>query len=321
MYRFLIAIGVPILCHAQLITTVAGGGFNPANGVAATSAGISATQGIAVDASGNFFYWDANKFGVREVTAAGIINTVAGNGTQSLAIAGSIGDGGPATSAGFGPPGLFAGIAVDAAGNLYVSDPGNKRVRKVDTKGIMTTFAGGGAADTPATKIGFGQPSGLAVDSAGNLYIADILIGRVYKATPSGAISVVAGGGSGGDGGQATSAAIISPYGVAVDSQGNLYIAESSVLAMRVRKVTPAGIISTVAGGTTYGYSGDGGPATSAQLFGIEGIAIDNSEISILPTMETIAYAKWTTRLTSSLRSRAMDILAGAAITDSRAMR
>lgn len=274
---FLAALTIHLACQGQVISTVAGGGFNLANGVAATAANVGATQGIAVDGSGNIFFWDAVAMGVRKVNPSGIINTVAGNGSLGYYLLGSIGDGGPATSAGFGPTGLFAGVAVDTSGNLYISDPGNKRVRKVDSKGIITTFAGGGASDTPATKQTLGQPTGLAVDSAGNVYVADILFGRIYKVDTSGNIAVVAGGGSGGDGGAATSASIISPYGLAVDSQGNLYIAEASVAAMRVRKVTPGGIINTVAGGTSYGYSGDGGAATSAQLFGIEGIAVDKS--------------------------------------------
>ncbi len=251
----------------QQITTVAGGGYDTSNGIAATQALVGASQGIAIDPAGNIYYWDGSSIVVRKVDTNGIIKTVAGNGTLALAIVGSIGDGGPATSAGFGTPGVFAGVAVDAAGNLYVSDPGNKRVRKVDTSGIITTFAGTG-------NVIFSQPSGLALDSAGNLYVADATLGRVYKVTPSGAGSVVAGGGTGDDGVAATSAYLLAPYGIAFDRQDNLYIAEDRG---RVRKVDSSGVIHTVAGSGSIGYSGDGGAATGALLFGVEGLAIDKS--------------------------------------------
>ncbi len=250
------------ICRAQVITTIAGGGFNTGNGVLATSALVTATQGVAVDGSGNVYFWDGSNV-LRKVDTNGIINTVAGNGTQQFYFLGSIGDGGPATSAAFGPPGLFSGVAVDAAGNLYVSDPSNKRIRKVDTSGIITTFG----------NIGFSQPSGLAIDNAGNVYAADINLGRIYKIDKSGTATTVAGGGVGGDGGPATSAQILGPYGLAVDSQGNIYIAESS----RVRKVDASGRISTYAGGPSLGFGGDGGPATKALLFGVQGLAVDNS--------------------------------------------
>jgi uncharacterized protein (TIGR03437 family) len=147
----------------------------------------------------------------------------------------------------------------------------------VDTKGIITTFAGGatlpGGDGGAATKAGLGSPAGLAVDTAGNVYIADFQFGNVRKVNPQGIISTYAGGGSGGDGVQATAASVLGPYGLACDNQGDLYIAQG----FRVRKVNAQGIISTVAGGTTAGNSGNGGLATSAQFLGIEGIAADNA--------------------------------------------
>jgi len=278
-FRLFLMLACSLTCRGQLITSIAGGGTNysGANGIPGTAAVIETPQGVATDSAGNVYYFDVGNYVVRQVNASGVVNTVAGNGMLGYSLLGGIGDGGPATQAGFGPMGIFAGLAVDAAGNLYISDPGNNRVRKVDTKGIITTFAGGtpipGGDGGPATKAGLGQPAGLAVDSAGNVYIADFEFGAVRKVNPQGIISTYAGGGSGGDGVQATAAAVLGPYGLAFDNQGNLYIAQ----ALRVRKVNSQGIISTVAGGTNEGYSGNGGLATSAVFFEIVGIAVDNA--------------------------------------------
>jgi hypothetical protein len=234
---------------------------------------------MAVDSAGNAYYFDAQNFIVRQVNAQGIVNNYAGTGQLGYTVLGSIGDNGPATGAGFGPAATFAGLAFDGAGNLYISDPGNNRVRKVDTRGIITTFAGGGAGIRGqgdgglATNAVLGQPSGLAVDSAGNVYIADFLTGSVRRVDTQGNIHLFAGGGSGGDGVLATSASVLGPYGLAMDKQGNLYIAQ----ATRVRMVNPQGIISTVAGSTNAGFTGNGGPATNAEFQGIEGLAIDNA--------------------------------------------
>jgi uncharacterized protein (TIGR03437 family) len=267
-----------MVCPGQVITTVAGGGFQyNVNGIPATQAAIQTPQGVTTDSAGNLYYFDTGGFAVRQVNSSGIVNTVAGGQLGYALVGQNIGDNGPATQAGFGPNGIFAGLAFDQAGNLYISDPGNSRVRKVDTKGIITTFAGGGAISGgdggPANKAGLGQPTGLAVDSAGNVYIADFKFGGVRKVNTQGIISTFAGGGSGGDGVQATSAAVAGPYGLAFDNQGNLYIAQ----ATRVRMVNSQGIISTVAGGTNPGFTGNGGPATSAEFFGITGIAVDNA--------------------------------------------
>lgn len=265
-------------CQGQVITTVAGGGYMyNTNGIPATQAAIQMPQGVVTDSAGNLYYFDTGGFAVRQVNASGIVNTVAGNGMLGYDLLGSIGDNGPATQAGFGPNGIFAGLVFDAAGNLYISDPGNSRVRKVDTKGIITTFAGGtpipGGDGGPAIKAGLGQPTGLATDSAGNVYIADFLAGNVRRVDSQGIIHTYAGGGTGGDGVQATSASVLGPYGLAMDNHGNLYIAQ----ATRVRMVNAQGIISTVAGGTNPGFSGNGGPATSAEFEGITGIAVDNA--------------------------------------------
>jgi len=268
-----------------VITSIAGTGNQGymGDGGPGAQAWLFFPEGVAVDSSGNVFFADTGNLRVREVNTAGTINTVAGNGMPGLSLFGSIGDGGPATSAGlYPPPSIFAGVAVDTQGNLYIADGGNNRVRKV-SGGIITTFAGGGGLTSSgdgglATKAGLSLPSGVAVDKAGNVYIADQSAGLVRMVNTSGIISTVAGGGgfvSSGDGGPATKAGIQNgPLTVAVDSQGNLYVAEGG--GARVRKVS-GGIISTFAGTGAAGFSGDNGPAINAQFFGAEGIAVDNA--------------------------------------------
>ena len=189
-----------------------------------------------------------------------------------------MGDGGPATAAQIG---TIQGIAVDLLGNVYLSDTDHHRVRKIDTTGIVTTVAGTGTAGFsgdggPATSAQLNLPYGVAVDSAGNLYIADLNNNRVRRVGPDGVIGTYAGSGgegSSGDGGPATSAQMLTPRNLAVDSAGNLYISEFG--GHRVRKVTPAGLISTAAGTGIAGFRGDGAAATAAQLAFPAGLALD----------------------------------------------
>jgi uncharacterized protein (TIGR03437 family) len=205
------------------------------------------------------------------------ISTVAGNGT-----AGFSGDGGPAASAEMNSPYM---AAVDPAGNLYIADFNNNRIRKVTPAGVISTFAGTGAAGFggdggPATSAKLYMPSSVFFDNAGNLFIADQFNGRVRKVTPAGIISTVAGPGPYqgycGDGGPATSACLNGPIDAVTDASGNLYIAEFDSNA--IRKVNTNGIISTVAGGNvTAGYAGDGGPATAASLSGPTGVAVSTT--------------------------------------------
>jgi sugar lactone lactonase YvrE len=207
---------------------------------------------------------------------SGIISTVAGNGA-----AGFSGDGDPATSAQlYGP----TGVAVDAAGNLYIADSSNNRIRKVTPGGVITTVAGNGSAGFsgdggPATSAQLAHPNDIAVDTAGNLFIVDTNNNRIRKVTPGGVITTVAGNGSvgfSGDGGPATAAQLNGPQAVAVDmTAGNLFIADTN--NVRIRRVSPGGVITTVAGNGSVGFSGDGGPATVAQFSGPEGIAVDSN--------------------------------------------
>ena len=175
------------------------------------------------------------------------------------------------------------GVALDAAGNLYIADYVDYRIRKVDTNGIITTVAGNGTAGYSgdggaATKASLDYPFAVAVDAAGNLYIADSENNRIRKVATNGIITTLAGNGTGGysgDGGAAAQASLLYPYGVAVDASGNVYIADSD--NDRVRKVDTNGIITTVAGDATPGYSGDGGLATKASLEFPVGVGLDSS--------------------------------------------
>ena len=261
-----------------VITTVAGNGLNGFNGDggAATSASLYSGFALALDAAGNLYIADTNNIRVRRVDAiTGIITTVAGIGQNGFS-----GDGGPATSAGIRLP---YGVAADAAGNLYISDTFNQRIRRVDgATGIITTVAGNGIAGFggdggPATSASLSNPTKLAVDASGNLYIADTANRRVRRVDgTTGVITTVAGNGTSGfsgDGGPATNASLY-PRGVAVDAAGNLYIVD--LANQRIRRVEAAtGIINTVAGNGSFGFTGDGGPATSASLADPYGVAID----------------------------------------------
>jgi uncharacterized protein (TIGR03437 family) len=255
-----------VTASTGVITTVAGNGTKNFNGdnVGATSAGLTSPQRIAVDAAANFYIVDAGR--IRKV-ANGTATTMAGGGTPA-------GEGGPAASAQLLSP---EGVAVDAAGNLYIADQGTGRILKV-SGGTLAKVAGGGSAGAanvdgiPATSAQLAAPYGVAVDPSGNIYLADTTAARVRKIS-GGVISTVAGGGSVlGDNGPATSAQLSEPLGIAVDPGANLYIADFA----RVRLVSNS-TINTVAGNGTAGYQGDGGVATAAELASPNGVAVDSS--------------------------------------------
>ena len=263
-----------------VITTVAGNGTSgySGDGGPATSAQLRGPTGLAVDAGGNLYIADELDNRIRKVSANGIISTVAGRGDTNP----PLGDGGPATSASLAGP---FGVAVDTSGNLYITDTFFYLIRKVSPAGIITTVAGRNYYANGPNDVGF--PTGLALGAGGNLYIASE--GTIRRLSPDGTISAVAGIGQGsavvpsGDGGPATSAALRSPFAVALDAAGNLYISGGDLSGYfggnaSVRKVTGDGIISTIAGNGTSGYSGDGGPATSASLSpAAAGIAVDGA--------------------------------------------
>jgi len=262
---------------AGVITTVAGngpGGFSGDNGPA-TIAQLSGPYATAVDSAGNLYIADSSNNRIRKVSR-GVITTVAGAGPTGFGFGGFSGDNGPAVNAQLNSP---RGVAVDSVGSLYIADSNNSRVRKV-SNGIITTFAGGGTSgltgdNGPAASAQLNDANGVAVDSNGDVYIADA--DRIRKVS-DGIITTVAGNGMGGfsgDNGPAVDAGLGDPGGVAVDAAGNLYIADS--LNQCIRKVTTNGIITTVAGNGTPGFSGDNGPATSAELFEPGGVAVDSA--------------------------------------------
>lgn len=261
--------------HTGIITTVAGNGSVKSGGYGglATSVGIGYPYGLAADAAGNLYISDF--LTIQKVDAlTGVITVFAGNGDTGFS-----GDGGLAINATLDGP---ENLATDAAGNLYFVDGGNGRIRKVDAAtGIITTVAGDGVIGYsgdggPATSAALHFPNGLALDAAGNLYISDswnYRIRRVDAATR--VINTVVGDGTqgySGDGGPATSAEIYYPAGMTFDHAGNLYIVDE----YRIRMIDAStGIITTIGGDGTYGYSGDGGLAVDAELAGPLGVTLD----------------------------------------------
>jgi sugar lactone lactonase YvrE len=258
------------------ISTFAGTGVNGFSGDsgAASSASLSFPSGLTIDSQGRLYIADGNNDRIRRVSLSGTIATIAGSG-----IPGFSGDGGLAVTATLRNP---ADVAIDSAGNLYIADVSNARVRKVSSAGVISSIAGNGltgygigdgAAATSAT---LSAPAAVAFDATGNLYVADFYKHRVRKVTPSGTISTVAGTGtpgSAGDGGAAANAQLYLPSGLVFDTNGNLYVAEFG--GHRVRKINAAGIISTFAGTGSASFGGDGGAAVTAGLNGPRGLAVD----------------------------------------------
>jgi sugar lactone lactonase YvrE len=261
------------------ISTVAGNriaGFS-GDGGPATNASVSFVNfaAVAVDGAGNLFIADSGNFRIRKVDAFGMITTIAGTGTRGFS-----GDGGPALKAQFEL--VLCGITIDAKGNIYVSDCGNSRVRRIDANGIISTFAGTGLGNSqgdegPAVSAPV-SPNGISLDFEGNLYVTEPTFGRVRRIDTQGIIHAFAGqyndlkGFFAGDGGPATGAVLNQPNDVALDSAGNAYIADS--FNYRIRKVDTDNIITTAAGTGAAHFSGDGASPTAALLDGPRGVAV-----------------------------------------------
>ena len=273
--------GNPVLPHsatleaAYSIDTIGGTGHQGygGDGGPATEAIFHTPSGVAVDAAGIVYVADRNNRRVRRIGASGIVTTVAGTGRQ-----GTSGDGGPATDAQLFNPNA---IALDADGGIYVVTGLGHRVRRIDASGTITTVAGTGVQGSdgdggPAVEAQLNRPNAIAVDGKGNVYVAEYGAHRVRKIDAGGTITRFAGNGVkgyGGDGGPATDAQLDFVNGLAVDAAGHVYIADMN--QARVRMVDPSGTITTVVGTGIGGWSGDGGPATQAQVTTPAGMAID----------------------------------------------
>jgi sugar lactone lactonase YvrE len=246
----------------RIVSTLGGGYLGDAK--LATAASLNLESHITFDSAGNLYIADMYNNRVRKVTPFGVITTVAGTG-----ISGYSGDGGPANRASLNLP---SAVAADAQGNVYIADYGNSVIRRVDSTGAITTFL----TTFSSTSSQNASATGLITDAVGNLYASDGTW-AIWKITPSASTTIVAGVqgslGYNGDGIPAIQAWLFSPSGLAIDSIGNLYISDLS--NQRIRKVDPSGTISTVAGTGTAGFSGDGGPATSAMVSFPEDVAVD----------------------------------------------
>jgi uncharacterized protein (TIGR03437 family) len=252
------------------IKTIAGTGAlgSAGDGGPAAAAILNRPYGVAVDSGGNIYFTEQGSGRIRKFTPGGVISTIAGGGK----ISGSNADGGQATDAILG--GLTR-LAVDAGGNVYFIDSA-LTVRRVTPGGILSTVAGGGqlTADGVAATQALVLPAGVAVDAAGNLYIADYFASSIRKVT-NGIISTLAGGGRGfmGDGGPALMASFNFPVGaLAVDAGADVFVADNENL--RIREVR-GGIVQTVAGNGLYRLAGNGGPAASATIYLVEGLRAD----------------------------------------------
>ncbi|MBT4127301.1 MAG: hypothetical protein HOE32_01460 [Nitrospina sp.] len=235
---------------------------------------ISLVDGITLDNKGNMYIAMREHNIISRIDTKGMMTRYAGSGQSGFS-----GDGGPAANASFRVP---AGLAFDSEGNLYIADRENHRVRKVDTKGNISTFAGIGEAgfsgdEGPAVKAMLNLPSGVVVDKKGNLYISDRSNDRIRVVDKKGVIRTYAGSGVAGfqgDAGPALKAQLDKPFGIALDETKNLYIADRN--NNRVRKVSPDGIITTVAGDGGFFFMGDNGPAYRASVAAPTGVALDS---------------------------------------------
>jgi uncharacterized protein (TIGR03437 family) len=273
---------IRVVASNGVISTVAGSstaGVYAGDGGKAVQASLNRPNGIAFDSAGNMYIADTLNHVVRKVNTSGIISTVAGNNANAYS-----GDGGPAIDASLSEP---SGLAFDGAGNMYIADTNNSCIRIVTPDQNIHTFAGlcsyalfqgdGG----PATSAKLNKPYSVAVDAHGNVYISDTENERIRKVTPDGVINTVAGSGTpgepgfGGDNGPALQAEFSSPSGIALDASGSIYIADKG--NFRIRKILPSGIVVTVAGSGTPGYSGNAAAATSAEMYFPYGVFADSS--------------------------------------------
>ncbi|TWJ04655.1 NHL repeat-containing protein [Mucilaginibacter frigoritolerans] len=239
------------------VSTLAGSGVQGSVNGTGEAASFNRPSGVAVDANGNVYVADAGNSLIREVSAAGVVTTVAGGDTTGAA-------NGPGASATFNYP---TGVALDAAGNLYVADAGNNLIRLI-SNGTVSIFAG----SLTDTTLNFNNPTGVAVDLNNNVYVAGYLNNDILKINQAGLIATFAGSGSpGSTNGQGTNASFYYPSSVATDAAGNVYVADE--VNNLIRKITPNGTVTTLAGNGTAGAADSTG--TAASFNGPAGIAVD----------------------------------------------
>jgi sugar lactone lactonase YvrE len=250
-----------------VVTMLAGTGSQGSTNGTGTSAAFNYPTGVAADAAGNVYVADYGNNLIRRITAAGVVTTLAGSGNQALAD-------GTGASASF----IFPyGVAADAAGNVYVADYGNNAIRRVTAAGVVTTLAGSGISGSTngtGAAASFRGPTSVAVDAAGNVYVADVHNNLIRKISTAGVVTTLAGSGtSGSTNGTGTSASFNYPAGVAVDAAGNVYVADSG--NNLIRKITASGVVTTFAGNGTAGSVN--GTGISASFNNPAGLAIDPS--------------------------------------------
>jgi RHS repeat-associated protein len=235
-------------------TTYAGNGTGASTDGVGTAASFYAPAGLAIDRYGNKYVSDQGTYKIRKISPSNVVTTLAGNGTVGFV-------NGTGTAAVFNHP---VGLATDTAGNIYVADESNNAVRKITPAGVVTTLAGGaqGSADGTGTAAQFYHPTGVAVDVSGNVYVADYLNNRVRKITPAGVVTTFAGSTQGAADGTGTAAQFNGCGDVTVDASGNVYVVDRG--NNKIRKITPTGVVSTIAGNGTAGAID--GPAATAEF-------------------------------------------------------
>ncbi len=256
---------------AGVVTTLAGVGSQGSADGTGSAARFLNPYGVATDSGGNLYVADTYNYTIRKITPAGVVTTLAG-------LAGSFGSAdGTGSAAQFGHP---TGIATDSGGNLYVADAYYSTIRKITPAGVVTTVAGlagsVGSTDGTGSAARFYNPSGVATDSGGNLYVADSYNCTIRKITPAGVVTTLAGlaGSFGSADGTGSAARFWEPKGVATDSAGNLYVADS--INNTIRKITPAGVVTTIAGLAGYQGSADG-TGSAARFNSPSGVATDSA--------------------------------------------
>ncbi len=254
-------------CSGKIVSTLAGSGLVGAVNATGTAASFNFPTGAAVDSSGNVYVADTYNNLIREITSGGVVTTLAGSGAIGAVNA-------TGTAASFHTP--YA-LAVDSSGNVYVADTINNLIRMITPGGVVTTLAGGGpccAVNATGTAASFNGPWGIAVDASGNVYVADQTNDLIRKITPGGVVTTLAGSGAwGATNGTGTAASFYNPVGLAVDSSGNVYVADS--YNDMIRKITPGGVVTTLAGSGSAGSADGIGTAASFNM--PLGVAVDSS--------------------------------------------